>query len=206
MQKKHLVLILAVMAIVGAAVSLYFSNRTPPIDFSQYGSAGTVAAEETAKLIGGPGEIALYITDADESIPALKAQVDSFEKALMGKNIKVTVVEKIPTGGMSTELAPDQIAKTIAGHRGLKGIVTFVRLASLSNDDTTAIKDKGIKLIAISSYFPNYKKLLNAQLLHLAVVPRIGPPLAPAKKPKTVREQFEQTYQLLTPGNAAALP
>lgn len=206
MQKKHVVLIIAVLAIIGSAASLYFSNRTPPIDFSLYGSAGTVAAEETAKLLGGSGAIALFITDSDETIPALRAQVDSFQKALAEKNITVMVVERIPTGGMSTELVPDQISKTVANHQGLKGIVSFVRLASLSSADIAALKQGGIKLVAVSSYFPNYKKLLQSEVLNLAVVPRFGSPVVPTKKPKTVREQFEQTYQLLTPENAATLP
>lgn len=205
MQKKNIVGIVAVLAIAGAAASLYFSNKTPSVDFSLYGSAGTVAAEETAKLIGGSGEIALYITEANETIPALKAQVDSFQKALAGKNIKVAVTERIPAGGMSTETAPDQIAQTMAQHPRLKAIVTFVRLASLSNGDIAAIQG-GVKMIAVSSYFPNYKKLLTAQLLHLAVVPKFGSPVAATKQPKTVREQFDQTYQLLTPENSAALP
>lgn len=205
MQKKNIVGIVAVLAIAGAAASLYFSNKTPSVDFSLYGSAGTVAAEETAKLIGGAGDIALFITDADETIPALKAQVDSFQKAVAGKNIKVAVTEKIPVGGMSTELAPDQIAKTMARHPGLKGIVTFVRLASLSNGDIAAI-ERGVKIIAVSSYFPNYKKLLAGKLLHLAVVPKFGSPVAATTQPKTVREQFNQTYQLLTPEKSAVLP
>ena len=205
MQKKNLVAILAVLAIAGAAASLYFSNRTPSIDFSLYGSAGAVAAEETAKLIGS-GEIALYITEADETIPALKAQVDSFQKTATAKKIKVAVVEKTAIGGMSTELSPDQIAKTAAKHPGLKAIVTFVRIASLSNADTAAIKQKGVKLVAVSSYYPNYKHLLKAQLLHLAVVPQFGSPVAHDKKPETIREQFDQTYQLLTPENSADLP
>jgi hypothetical protein len=57
-----------------------------------------------------------------------------------------------------------------------------------------------------SGYLPGYRKLLEAQAIHLAIVPRFDRSAPPAKIPQTLREWFDSQFLVITPDNTATLP
>jgi len=60
--------------------------------------------------------------------------------------------------------------------------------------------------VVVAAYRADYQELLERRLIDLAIVPRFDALPESAKKPRTLREWFEQEYVILAPEKASALP
>src|SRR5437773_1987592 len=110
MKKGSIPAILAVLAILGAAVVLIGPTREPKMELGPYQALGTVAAEETMKLIAGRDQIVVVAQDTREiELPALAAQLKAFQ-ASARKNARVTVnLERITMDAMTMMTAGGRV-------------------------------------------------------------------------------------------------
>lgn len=196
-------ILIAIVALAAAGVSVYFATvgRAPKIDLSTYGVLGAVAAEETAKLLGGKGEVLLMCQDTGTyKNPSVEAQVKAFKDALKKSGSFSLTIEKSPitpmlmlaTGG---GVPPDLFFKSLRAHPNAGAVVLFFRFPQLTDSQLEELKSFSAKRVVVSSLYPDYQRLLDRQLLHLAIVPR--PDAASTGTAKTVRERFDQEFMLI---------
>ena len=85
-------------------------------------------------------------------------------------------------------------------------VVLFCGFPPLAAGDYEMMRQRGLKFVLVSGYSSSIKKFLEAQVIHLAVIPQFETPPATAKTPKTLREWFERDYLVITPETTKTLP
>jgi len=214
MIKKTIGPVIAIIAIVGAALWIYRSMSGAPetFDLSTYNALGAGAAEETARLLGNKGQVVVIAPDTSEfKNPAVESQVDSFQKTAKKSGLtiaatvrfKVTPMESMALGGA---VPRDRFLSALQSHPNTSAVILFCAFPSLASPDYDVLKSGGTKCVVASGYLPGYRNLLNAQVIHVAIVPKFDRSETPAKEPKTLREWFEQEFLVITPGKTASLP
>ncbi len=205
--------LIAGLAVGAAAVSLYFAlaGRSPKVDLSPYAALGAVTAEETAKLLGGQGRILVIARDTGaESNPSVDAELKAFGQTLkqhaglsrVTEKIRGTPMLMMATGG---GVPAEQLFSALETHGNVGALVLFCSLPSLADPELDALKRRGLKTVVVSSYHPDYGRLLEQQVIHLAIVPRSGEGSPSAQRPRTVRERFDQDYTIVTPADVTGL-
>jgi len=213
MSKRIKDLVVGVLALGAVAACFYFAivGRSPKINLDPYDVLGAVTAEETAKLLGGKGSVLVMARDTGENKnPSVEAQLKAFRQTLkkhsgvrlVEMGVTLTAMQMMATGG---GVPPEQLFKALETHPNLGAVVLFFGFPQLAGLELEALKKSGAKLVVVSSLRPGYRKLLEQQAIHLAIVPR-DDPATTAAQPRTVRERFDQEYLVLTPADAARLP
>jgi hypothetical protein len=210
--RKHLGLIAAILAVGVAAVSLYFGvlSRSPRINLDPYQVLGAVVAEETAKLLGNKGQIVVLARDTTElKTMSLEAELKSFRQTVKKstglsvvatERIRLTPMMMLATGGA---VPPEELFKALQAHPKVGAVVLFFAFPPLADEDLDALKQSGAKFVVVSAYRLGYQRLLERQAIHLAIVPRGDAPPAATQKPQTLRERFDQEYLIITPDKVA---
>jgi len=202
------------LAAGAVVVSLYFGfgGRAPKIDLGPYDALGAVTAEETAKLLGGQGQVLVMARDtgADKN-PSVEAELKAFQETLkthagLGtaiERVRVTPMLMMATGG---GVPPAELFKALETHTNAGAVVLFFGFPQLTDPEVETLRKSGLKTVVVSSLRPGYKQLFERQAIHLAIVPRPEalPPDTPP--PRTLRERFDQEFIILTPADAARLP
>lgn len=195
---------LAVAAIV-MAVYWGLKGHSPRIDLDPYEVLGAITAEETAKLLRAPGPVLVMARGAGaQENPSVEAQLRAFERSLkaQGGLRQVTVrVEATPMLMMATGggIPPEQLFAALAAHANVVAVVLFGGLPALSDPEVEALRKRAVKLVVVSSFRPDYERLLEQGVLHLAVVPRPDAPPPAVERSRTLRERFDREYLLITP-------
>jgi len=225
MNKRTAITAFVTLAIVGGGATLYL-RRGARSNLKPFEALGEMAAQETVKLIGGSGEIVIIVPDFGESRnPTQEAQMSSFQKELKRQEgVTIAAVEKVslvapqistkqgklrffePTLGGPPLSQPGQLSQIANTYAQAKAIVAFVDLPPLSDADIPALKNRGTKLVVVSDYKDSYKALFEAQVLHVALVPRSEPFPEKGKKPRTMKDWFDRSYTVITPEKAEARP
>lgn len=211
MSKRAKEITVATFAVIGAVIALYlaFSQRSPKINLGPYDVLGAVAAEETAKLLGNKGQVLVMAPDTGAyKNPSTEAELSAFQRTLkpqkemsvLTERISATPVQMMATGGGVTS---DQLFKALERHAGLGALVLFLGLPPLTEPELASLKKSGVKIVVVSSFRPGYQRLMEEQVLHLAIMPRTEPPPEGAPPPRTVRERFDQEFIMLSPAAAA---
>jgi hypothetical protein len=214
MGKRIKNLVIASVALGAAVVSVYFAvtGGSEKVNLDPYAILGTVTAEETAKLLGGKGQVLVIVRDTGANInPSVEAELKAFRQtlqkysglSLLVEKFRVTPMLMMATGG---GLPTDELFKALETHRNLGAVVLFLGFPSLTNPEIEALKKTGVKTVAVSSLRPDYKRLLERQAIQAAIVPKPDAPPPRGPTPRTVRERFDQQYSILTPADAARLP
>jgi hypothetical protein len=214
MDKRTKNVVIASVALGAAAVSVYFAvtGGSQKVNLDPYSVLGTVTAEETAKLLGGKGQVLVIVRDTGANInPSVEAELKAFQQTLkkhaglsvLVEKFRVTPMLMMATGG---GLPTDELFKALEIHRNLGAVVLFLGFPSLTNPEIDALKKTGVKTVAVSSLRPGYKRLLERQAIQAAIVPKPDAPPPGGPTPRTVRERFDQQYRILTPADAARLP
>lgn len=202
---KDLVVGSVAVAVIVMAVYWGLKGRSPRIDLDPYEVLGAVTAEETANLLGAPGPVLVMARGAGaHENPSVEAQLRAFERSLNKQDglSQVTVrVEATPMLMMATGggIPPDQLFEALEAHANVAAVVLFGGLPALSEPEVEALRRRAVKLVVVSSFRPDYERLLEQGVLHLAVVPRPDPPPPEVKSSRTLRERFDREYLLVTP-------
>ncbi len=214
MMKKSLGPLLAILVIGGAVVSIYRnqSGSSQKFDLGPYQALGAGVAEETTKLLGNKGSVVVMGHDTSEfQNAAIDGQLSSFQKTLAKSGLtiaatikfKLTPMERMATGGAAPR---DQFLQVLQSHPNAGAVVLFCGFPPLAGQDYSTLKQSGIKVVVASGYGPGYRRLLESQVIHLAIVPQFDRPATTGKPPPTLRGWFEQEYLVITPANIATLP
>lgn len=214
MTKKKIGGLIAILAIAGGTAGIYYSqsDASRKFDLNPYNALGAGVAEETAKLLGSKGQVIVIEPDTGEfKNPAVEGQRNAFQKTLKKKGItiattvkfKLTPMERMATGGA---VPRDQFLNVLQGHANTGAIILFCGFPQLTTQDYDTLKQSGAKVVVASGYVPGYRNLLEAQVIHLAIVPQFDRTSTPTKKPQTVLERFESEFVVLTPDNIANFP
>ena len=171
-----------------------------------------MAAEETIKLMGAMDQIVTVAQDTREfEMPALAAQLKTF-RATARKNAKVTIeLEHIVMDAMTMmsaggRIPAEQFLRILEKHPKAGAIVLFLGFPQLANRDFDALQRRAGKIVVVAGYRADYQELLKRRIIDLAIVPRFDSLSETTRKPKTLREWFEQEYVIVSPETAAALP
>jgi len=214
MDKRVKNIIVASAALGAAAVSVYYAvtGGAPKINLGPYDVLGAVTAEETAKLLGDKGQVLVIVRDTGpDKNPSVEAELKAFQQTLKKRaglsvqveRFRVTPVLMMATGG---GLPTDAFFKALETHGNTGAVVLFLGFPSLTEPEIGVLKKAGVKTVVVSSLRSGYKRLLERQAIHVAIVPRAETPPPGGPTPRTVRERFDQLYTILTPADAARLP
>ncbi len=214
MNKRTKDRLLATLAIVAVAASIYFSfgTRSQKINLSTYEILGTVTAEETAKLVGNQGRVLVMARDTGEDpIPSVVAELEAFGKTLKKHPGMSVVIEKVvvpPMMMMATGggVPPDQFLKALDVHAPLAAVVLFFGFPQLSDSELDTLKQHNVKTVVVASFRPDFKRLLDQQAIHLAIVPRPDAPEPGTATSGSVRARFDQEFAIITPADPARVP
>jgi ABC-type sugar transport system substrate-binding protein len=214
MNKRTRDTLVALLAVGGAAVSLYFglAGRSPKVDLNPYEVLGAVTAEETAKLLGNQGMVLVMVrgTGAEEN-PSVEAELKAFRQtlkqhaglSLVTERVQASPMQMMATGG---GVPPDRLFQALEAHADARAVVLFGGMPPLADSQSETLKERGIKTVVVSSFRPGYRRLLEQQVIHLAIVPRPEAPPPDAPRARTLRERFDQDYLIITPADTARLP
>lgn len=214
MTKEKLVPLLAILVIAGAAAWIFRSQSgTQKFDLNPYQALGAGTAEETARLLGNTGSVVVISPDTSESKnAAVDGQLQSFQETLQKNKalsiaatvkFKVTPMERMGTGGA---VPRDQFLQALQSHPTAGAVVLFCGFPPLAAEDYATLKQRGIKVVVASGYLSAYRRLLESQVIHLAIIPQFETPPPGGKPPTTLRGWFEQDFLVITPANTATLP
>src|ERR1043166_5200938 len=212
--KNILVPALCVLAIAVSVVWTYRnqSQASARFDPGPYCALGTGVAEETAKLVPAKGQVIVFVPDTSQSRnETIEGELKCCEAALKQKGLSVTAIvtfkltihEKMASGGA---VPANQLLAALPSHPNVAALVLLCAFPALSEQECDALKRTGVKCIVSSGYFPAYRRLLETQALHAAIVPRLDRGSAGTEKPKTLRESFEAQFTVVTPENVKTLP
>lgn len=214
MSKRARDITIACVALGAAAASLYFAfgRRSENVDLGPYEVLGMVTAEETAKLVGNKGQVLVMAPDFGASKnPSVEAETKAFQQALQKQKSMSLATERIqasPMMMMATGggVPVDQFFKAIEKHAGAAAVVLFFGFPQMADAELEMLKKTGVKTVVVSFFHPGYKRLMERQAIHLAIVPRVEPAPPEASAPRTVRERFDREFAVVTPADAARLP
>ncbi|MBM3881557.1 MAG: hypothetical protein FJ387_17840 [Verrucomicrobia bacterium] len=177
---------------------------SPKINLDPYHVLGVVAAEEVAKLVGGQGEVLVMARDTGPAKnPSVEAELEAIEQTFkkhpgihhLTEKILATPMLMMATGG---GVPPDQLFRALESHPKVRAVVLLCALPPLAEPEVEALKRRGTKILVVSSFRPDYQRLFEQDVLHVVIVPRPESPPPDARKPRTVRERFDQDYLLVT--------
>ncbi|NBV23479.1 MAG: hypothetical protein EBS05_16365 [Proteobacteria bacterium] len=204
MDKKSLIIaIIAVLAIAGATIRLVSSGSdgSSKLNAKPFEYLGSVAGEETAKVLGNQGTV-VVVVEVIEGMqnPANESQVKGF-KAGLAKTKGVTLKEvKELKRDMSGDprLWPEGRAAQVAGFgTGVGAVVLFGNFPqTLPPADLAALKGGSAKLVVVSSASPTVDALVAQGVIRTAIVTRVPPKPAIGDK-DTPAQWFERTYTVL---------
>lgn len=208
MMKKTIGPLILILTIVGAAVWIYRSQTTTQkFDLNPYQALGAGVAEETAKLLGNAGQVVVIAPETSESKdPAMEGQLNSFQNTLKSRGLTVaatiryrlTPMERMGTGGA---VPRDRLFDAVQKHPNVGAVVLFAGFPSLPSQDQAALKQSSAKFVVASGNNPNYRNLLEAQVIHLAIVPQFDRSATTAKKSQTLQEWFVSEFEVLKRGS-----
>lgn len=197
---------LAVLLLGVAAVLLARTFSGPRIDLNPYQALGTVAAEEAARLCGGPGRLVLVIPDpGSDPDPVLDAQIAAFRRSLKQQaGVELAAVEtvkmdpflRMQTGGA---IPPDRFEAIRGKHPKTAAFVLFLAFPPIPSAEAESGGKGAPKIMVVSAALPGYDTLLRQGTIHLAIVPQPLATESPATPPRSTREAFDREYLILRP-------
>lgn len=212
MEKKSPALgVVAVLAIIGSLVYLYFTQFAtgPKLNLKPFENLGFVAAEETAKIIGGQGRV-IVINEVFEAMksPNTESQIKGFKLGAAkssGVQIKDFKEFKRAMADDPQNWPPGQAGRFANMAEGASAAVLFLSLPQdFSKEDLAALKECTTKLVLVTGQSPMVKKLLQERAIHTAIVSRFPPKPAPEGS-ETPRQWFDRVYMVVTPDNLGDL-
>lgn len=183
------------------------SCRGPRIDFGPYEALGTVAGREAGRLMKGAGGIVLIVPDdVDGMDPVLASQYRAFRTALAAtggaevKSIEIVALDpstRMQTGGA---VPPDRYLAIRGRHAAAVGFVLFQAFPPLTEAEIESLEAKPAKVLVMSAALPGYDRLLRAEAIDVAIVPRPSSADTPAAPAASLEDAFDREYVILRGG------
>lgn len=201
----------AIIVISVATLWLYlFLYPSPPaIDARPHQGLGAALAGEAMKLGDGTARIIVIVRDqVSFQLPATKAQLDSFHRALKHAGRSAATVRTIKEDPLRVVgVQPGEFFELLRQAKENDVFVSFLGPPVLTEDQLRKLGPKRPRVVALcAGAMParvDLKKAFEQQLLHAAIVSRAE---APAKAAAgNVQAAFEQLFRVITPGNLAEL-
>lgn len=204
----------AVLLLVAGWILLQaFKSDIPTPNPKPFASLGSLAAEETAALIGRSGSIAIVSEVPDPKAPredamvrSLKmvaAEVDGFKATLRSQGTFTYPPElKLvrPSNAMKTVWPAGEFLKLLQRHPGSTTIVAFCYLpGELSPTERSLLQSRTGKLIIVGGVVPEVKPLVDARVAHLAVSSLVPVPQPTDPAPETPQAWVRRVYAVLKP-------
>lgn len=211
MRKQLVVAVAAVLLIGVSAAVIYrtqFEAASPEATRLPEG-VGMVAAEEGVRLAGAGGKVLLILPKRGSyQDPAVEIQRAAFAKGFeQGGKVTLLPVEWLETERPGTMGAGGVDAGEFLGiirrHGEAKVVVTLTGFPELSADALAELRGK--KFVMTGTRGAQLKRLLETDVVQVAIVPRVNP-VATTDRPKSAREWFRRSYEVVTAANANALP
>lgn len=212
-EKKSILATIALLALIAAAVVVLVNQtqRGPKTSLKPYQALGAVTAEETAKLVGNHGLIAVIAEDFGRyNMAWVKVQMSSFKSTLEKNGVALAKIEKVIhpelSEGQGQAFTAEVLLRLIQNHPPISGVVIFAALPPFSDQDLSRLQRYGKKIVVVSKTAIGYRTLLESGVIHVAIITRPEAPSDPEKKPKTPRDLFDKEYVVVTRANLAELP
>ena len=207
-QRTKLILF-AIVAILVAFISLFFTvgNRPSSASIAPFAALGEVTAEETAKLLDNKGSIVIVTRDTSQQAdPELEAQLKAFQRTVRQRGLTLAATEAARVEADFTDdglLRSDFFLNLLPKYPDATAIVSFVGPPSLNAQQIRALPQKIPKIIAVS-LTGTPRRLLQSNVIQVAIVARTGAAPQLGKKPASTRETFDQYFQVVTAGNTGS--
>jgi hypothetical protein len=207
-----LVFAIAGLAIAGIIlfVVVPWMNRPSSAGSAPLNALGQITAEETMKLLNNSGRIVVIGPDPVAYVvsPALKDRLTAFEQVLKKSAITLEATEIPPMDEASGQcvISPSLYSSFVGKYPDIDAIVSFVGAPLLTAKDLRSLPKKMPKFLALSLTDTPLKPLFRAGVIQVAIVNRLEPAPVSSSTPKSAREFFDQSYQVITSDNASSLP
>jgi len=203
------------LLLVGAGCFLLqaFKSDIPKPNVKPFTSLGSLAADETAALIGRSGSIAIVSEIPDpkspsedamvRSIKMVAAEVDGFKATLQSKgNFTYQPELKLvrPSNAMKTVWPAGEFLRLLQKHPSTTTIVAFCYLpGQLSPTERSLLQSRTGKLIIVGGVVPEVKPLVDQRVAHLAVSSMVPVPQPPDASPESPHAWVRRVYVVLKP-------
>lgn len=200
---------IAVLVTIACAIWVYVREfASPDIDLKLHEAVGVALADQAHEVLGQAGKV-LIVSMKDRNAPELKVQMQAFEKHLKVFG-NITIQDRIfldpgdnPKYRPGSGLSAKHYLKIVRKNKNLDLIVSFVGAPQLTPEELSQLQgmNKAPKLIAEAHSPERLLDMFDKKGLQAAIVPRYEFPAPGPRKPKTGREWFEQSYQVVSTAN-----
>lgn len=202
MKKKSVMLVSLILVSLG---SIYFTTfkGMPTPDRQPYKDLGKKMADETARLLGNKGSIAIIINQefGVYPIPSLDVEMKVFMDSLKQKGITVEGFEKVEMQKVGLA-RPGAFITAIENRKDVDAIVSVVGFPMAPAQNPATFRNYTAKFIVVAPYEPGLKSLLQEGIIQIAILPKFASP--PINEPPS--PTFDGGFQVFTPKDAAGLP
>ncbi len=182
-RRQRRIKLVSLAVIFLCAVSLYRSQCAgrPSPDMRPVIQSGQMIAEETLKLVGNKGEIVAVVMDSGPG----KVQVKAFRRTIAKQPaVTLAAVEtvgpaQLATGGIGLGLSAESFSQLIGKYRKATAMVLLVGPPALSDQDIDRLDPDMPKVVVFAPMGIGVRKLLEARVVQVAIVPRVAAPMAP---------------------------
>lgn len=213
METKGILTVSALLALIaGAGLLLVVQCQSGPrFDLKPYHALGEITAEETARLLGKRGSVAVIAEDFGKyNMAWVGVQMNAFSAALKRNGIALSRIEKVTdpqlNEGAGQPFTADVLWRLIQGQPEVAGVVIFAAWPGFSQQDLRRLQQHGKKIVVVSKSAHGYRALLESGVIQMAIVARPESPAESGARPKTAREFFDRDHVVVTAANLADLP
>jgi hypothetical protein len=203
--KKQLIVLLLLTLV--ALASIYFTTfrGMPEPDRQPYKELGKKMADETAKLLGNQGRIAIIINREFGAfpIPYLDVEMKVFMDALKQKGIMVAGIERVEMEKVGLA-RPDAFLAAVENQKSVGAIVSVVGFPLGPNRQPGDFRNYRARFIVVAPYEPGLRRLLQEDIIQIAILPRFASPTTNGSR--QAPQTFDGGFEIFTSRDASRLP
>lgn len=201
------------LVVAGWILARNFRSDLPKPNPKPFASLGSLAAEETAALIGGTGHIAIISEIPDpkshredpmaQSIRMVAAEVEAFRDTLqrLGKYTFLPELKLVrPSQAIKTVWPAGEFLRLLQRPPDNTTVVAFCALpGQLTATERSLLKSRSGKLVIIGGVVPEVRPLVEQRVAHLAVAAKVPVPAAQDGAPETPEAWVRRVHLVMKP-------
>lgn len=208
-KKRTLVTIVSIVMVILSLISIYYTQRpkVAKINLTPYEAMGFVMGEETSKLLGGKGKVAIvYMKSSHYKMPDVDSQLKGLHAAF--KEVpEVTIVgeetvepELLGEVGADEVLPGEMFSEVLNKHPDMDALISFIGAPGLTDEQLKGFESKPLKVVTFAVPSLGLKQLLENDLVQVAVVRKEDQ--TPSGKAENLQDSFNQFWVVITKQNA----